>query len=104
MARPVSPNDCGYIDWNEVWKARQDRYDAAKIPGDTSHDWDKKENADRYATNSTGEYDRRIRMTLDDLSVNRTTRVLDIGSGRGRLRSLLPEKYRISPRLNPGPG
>ena len=104
MVRPVSPNDCGDIDWNEVWKARQDRYDAAQIAGDTSHDWDKKENADRYAANSTGEYDRRIRMTLDDLSVNRTTRVLDIGSGPGTLAIPLAGKVQDITAVEPGAG
>ena len=80
MARPVSQKDCGDIDWNEVWKAREDRYDAARIAGDTSHDWDKKENADRYAAQSAGEFEKRIRMTLDGLSVNRT----DKGAGHRR--------------------
>ena len=104
MARPFPQKDCDDVDWNEVWKARQDRYDSTRIAKDTSHDWDKKENADRYAAQSAGEFEKRIRMTLDGLSVSRTTKVLDIGAGPGRLRSLLPEKYRISPRLNPGPG
>ena len=52
MAGPVIHTEYGDIDWNEVWKARQDRNDAARIAGDTSHDWDRKENADRYAAQS----------------------------------------------------
>jgi len=104
MARPFSPKDCDDIDWNEVWKARQDRYDSTRIAGDTSHDWDKKENADRYAASSEHEYDRRIRMTLDGLYVSRTTRVLDIGSGPGTLAIPLAGKVRDITAVEPGAG
>ncbi len=104
MVRPFSPKDCGDTDWNEVWKARQDRYDAAQIAGDTSHDWDKKENADRYASNSKGEYDRRIQMTIDGLSVSRATRVLDIGSGPGTLAIPLAGKVHDITAVEPGAG
>jgi len=98
------PGDCSTIDWNEVWKSRQDRYDAAHIPGDTSHDWNRKENADRYAANSLGEYERRIRVTLDGLLVSRTTRVLDIGAGPGTLAIPLAGKVRDITAVEPGAG
>ena len=104
MAGIVFPKDYGDIDWNEVWKARQDRYDAAQIPGDTSHDWDKKENAERYAAQSAGEFEKRIRMTLDGLSVNRTTKVLDIGAGPGTLAIPLAGKVRDITAIEPGAG
>ena len=81
MAASGVPCRYGDIDWNEVWKAKQERYNTARIAGDTSHDWDRKENADRYAAQSAGEFEKRIRMTLDGLSLSRTTRVLDIGAG-----------------------
>jgi SAM-dependent methyltransferase len=104
MTRPFSPKDCADIDWNEAWKARQDRYDSARIAGDTSHDWDRKENADRYAASSEGEYKKRIRITLDGLSVSRTTRVLDIGSGPGTLAIPLAAKVREITAVEPGAG
>ncbi|MGA2699047.1 MAG: class I SAM-dependent methyltransferase [Methanoregula sp.] len=104
MVRPFSPKDCGDTDWNEVWKARQDRYDAAQIVGDTSHDWDKKENANRYAAQSAGEFEKRIRMTIDGLAVSRTTRVLDIGSGPGTLAIPLAAKVREVTAVEPGAG
>ena len=69
MAASGVPCRYGDIDWNEVWKAKQERYDTARIAGDTSHDWDRKENADRYAAQSAGEFEKRIRMTLDGLSL-----------------------------------
>ncbi len=89
MAGSIIPIACSDVDWNEVWKAQQARHDATRIREDTSHDWDKKENADRYAAGSDGEFQKRIRITLEGLSVNRTTRVLDIGAGPGRLQSPL---------------
>ncbi|MGB8219734.1 MAG: class I SAM-dependent methyltransferase [Methanoregula sp.] len=104
MARPASMVDCCDIDWNEVWKARQDRYDAAQIAGDTSHDWDRKENADRYAAQSVGEFEKRVRMTMDGLAVSRATRVLDIGSGPGTLAIPLAAKVREVTAVEPGAG
>ena len=104
MARPASPGDCCDIDWNEVWKARQDQYDSTRIAGDTSHDWDRKENADRYAAQSAGEFEKRIRMTIEGLSVSRTTRVLDIGSGPGTLAIPLAAKVREVTAVEPGAG
>jgi SAM-dependent methyltransferase len=104
MAGPVIHAEYDDIDWNEIWKARQDRYDAARIAGDTSHDWDRKENADRYAAQSAGEFEKRIRMTLDGLSLSRTTRVLDIGAGPGTLAIPLAAKVREVTAVEPGSG
>ena len=92
------------MDWNEVWKARQDRYDAARIAGDTSHDWDKKENAERYAAQSTGEFDKRVRMTIDDLAPAPSMRVLDIGAGPGTLAIPLAPLVKEITAVEPGAG
>ena len=104
MTAPVHPAEYGDTDWNEVWKARQDRADASRIAGDTSHDWDRKENAERYAAQSVGEFEKRIRMTLDDLAVNPSTRVLDIGAGPGTLAIPLAPKVKEITAVEPGAG
>jgi SAM-dependent methyltransferase len=104
MNAPVPPGAYGVIDWNEVWKARQERYDASRITGDTSHDWDRKENAERYAVQSAGEFEKRIRMTLDGLTVNPSTRVLDIGAGPGTLAIPLAPQVKWITAVEPGAG
>jgi SAM-dependent methyltransferase len=104
MTSPVPPGAYNDIDWNEVWKARQDRYDAARIAGDTSHDWNQKENADRYAAQSGGEFEKRIRMTLDDLTIDPSTRVLDIGAGPGTLAIPLAPCVKEITAVEPGAG
>jgi len=104
MTAPVPPGAYGNIDWNEIWKARQERYDASRIAGDTSHDWDRKENAERYSAQSAGEFEKRIRMTLDDLTVNPSTRVLDIGAGPGTLAIPLAPWVKEITAVEPGAG
>ncbi|MFZ0004805.1 MAG: methyltransferase domain-containing protein [Methanoregula sp.] len=104
MAGSIIPIACSDVDWNEVWKAQQARHDATRIREDTSHDWDKKENADRYAAGSDGEFQKRIRITLEGLSVNRTTRVLDIGAGPGTLAIPLASKVKEVTAIEPGAG
>ena len=104
MTAPVPPGAYGDSDWNEIWKARQERYDASRIAGDTSHDWDRKENAERYAAQSAGEFEKRIRMTLDDLTVDPSTRVLDIGAGPGTLAVPLAPKVKEITAVEPGAG
>jgi len=104
MTAPAHSAEYGDIDWNEVWKARQEQSDTSRIAGDTSHDWDRKENADRYAAQSAGEFEKRIRMTLDDLEVNPSTRVLDIGAGPGTLAIPLAPKVKEITAVEPGAG
>lgn len=72
-------------DWNEVWKARMARHDSTKNFHDPSHNWDKKENAERYFQSSQGEFDARINQTITGLKLDKGYRVLDIGSGPGTL-------------------
>ena len=104
MTGPASLHEYGDINWNEVWKVRQDRHESVRIALDTSHDWDKKENAARYAAQSAGEFEKRIRMTLDDLAVDHSTRVLDIGAGPGTLAIPLAPNVREITAVEPGAG
>jgi SAM-dependent methyltransferase len=91
-------------DWNEVWKERQRLHESVRIPDDPSHDWNRKENAERYDANSRAEYDARIRLTLEGLVVDRTSRVLDIGAGPGTLAiPLAPDVAEIT-AVEPGAG
>jgi ubiquinone/menaquinone biosynthesis C-methylase UbiE len=91
-------------DWNEVWKIRQKRHELSKVSDDSSHNWDKKENAERYDANSRGGYDARIRMTIDGLDINKDSRVLDIGSGPGTLAIPLASRVRDITAVEPGAG
>jgi len=82
---PASHSAYDSIDWNEVWKARQERHELSKHFDDPSHNWDRKENAARYDANSRNGYDARVKLTIDGLDIDRNSRVLDIGSGPGTL-------------------
>ncbi|MDD1694991.1 MAG: class I SAM-dependent methyltransferase [Methanoregula sp.] len=95
---------CMDPDWNEVWKNRQKYHELSKAADDPSHNWDKKENAERYDANSRGEYDPRIRMTIDGLDVSRDSRVLDIGAGPGTLAIPLASRVREITAVEPGAG
>jgi SAM-dependent methyltransferase len=94
----------GNPDWNEVWKERQRLHESIRIPNDPSHDWSRKENAERYDANSRAEYDARIRITLDGLKVDRTSRVLDIGAGPGTLAIPLAPRVKEITAVEPGAG
>ncbi len=103
MSPPGVPDVCS-PDWNQVWKDLQQRHDATKIPEDPSHNWDKRENAERYNANSRGEYDSRIRLTLEGLLVSRDSRVLDIGAGPGVLAIPLAARVKEVCAVEPGAG
>jgi ubiquinone/menaquinone biosynthesis C-methylase UbiE len=103
MPRNGSP-EYGDIDWNEVWKNRQLRHEAAKMFKDPTHDWDKKENAQRYNENSKGEYDARVMMTIKGLRITRKSRVLDIGAGPGTLAIPLAPRVKEITAIEPGKG
>jgi len=91
-------------DWNEIWKARQQRHEASKHFDDPSHNWDKKKNAERYNANSKSEYDARVKMTVASLDISRTSRVLDIGSGPGTLALPLAPLVSEITAVEPGKG
>lgn len=94
----------GDIDWNEVWKARQQRHAASSKSEDTTHNWDRKKNAERYNAGSKGEFDPRVKMTLAGLAISRQSRVLDIGSGPGTLALPLAPLVREITAVEPGKG
>ena len=100
-----SPEQAGRDpDWNAVWKIRQKRHELSKISDDPSHNWDKRENAERYNTNSRIEYDPRIRLTIDGLNIGRDSRVLDIGAGPGTLAIPLAPRVKEVCAVEPGAG
>jgi 16S rRNA G527 N7-methylase RsmG len=103
MPRNGSP-EYGDIDWNDVWKARQKRHEAAKKFEDPTHNWSRKENAERYNESSKGEFDARVTMTIAGLKINRRSRVLDIGSGPGTLALPLAPRVKEITAIEPGKG
>jgi len=94
----------GDIDWNEVWKARQERHESSKHFDDPSHNWDKRENAIRYDTSSRSEYDVRVKTTLSGLPLTPSMRVLDIGAGPGTLAIPLAPLVLEVTAIEPGEG
>ena len=103
MSPDPSPG-CDDPDWNEIWKARQLRHEASKHFDDPSHDWSRKENAERYDTNSRNRYDERVRITVGGLDIDKTSRVLDIGAGPGTLALPLSPLVREITAIEPGEG
>jgi SAM-dependent methyltransferase len=95
---------CVDIDWNEIWKALQMRHDASKLSDDPSHNWNKRENAERYDVNSRSGYDPRVTMTIAGLDISRNSRVLDIGSGPGTLAIPLAPLVSEVTAIEPGKG
>ena len=91
-------------DWNKIWKIRQKRHELSKVSDDSSHNWDKRENAERYDANSRSEYDARIRLTIEGLDINKDSRVLDIGAGPGTLAIPLAPRVREITAVEPGAG
>jgi SAM-dependent methyltransferase len=99
---PVTGSD--EPDWNECWKERQVRHTASKHFDDPSHNWDKKENAERYNAGSKSEFDARVKLTITGLDINRQSRVLDIGAGPGTLTLPLAPLVREITAIEPGAG
>jgi SAM-dependent methyltransferase len=91
-------------DWNEIWKARQCLHESSKQFDDPSHNWDKRENAERYDSSSRSEYDQRVKTTIASLTVNRNSRVLDIGAGPGTLTIPLSPLVKEITAVEPGAG
>jgi SAM-dependent methyltransferase len=91
-------------DWNEIWKARQRLHEASKHFDDPSHNWDKRENAERYDSTSRSEYDDRVRITIACLDITKNSRVLDIGAGPGTLAIPLSPRVKEITAVEPGAG
>jgi len=102
MSRPSSA--CDDLDWNEIWKERQKRHDSSKLFNDPSHNWNKRENAERYDTSSRSEYDDRVKITIAGLDITKNSRVLDIGAGPGTLALPLAPLVREVTAIEPGEG
>lgn len=94
----------GEIDWNEIWRARQLRHAASKHFDDPSHNWDRKENAERYNEGSKGEFDPRVKTTVTSLDISSASRVLDIGAGPGTLALPLAPLVNEITAVEPGKG
>jgi SAM-dependent methyltransferase len=91
-------------DWNAIWKRRQELHESSKESDDPSHNWNKKENAERYDRNARSEYDDRVRKTIEALPVTRDSRVLDIGAGPGTLAIPLAPRVKEVTAVEPGAG
>jgi len=102
MTSPVPAEP--HPDWNAIWKRRQELHESSKVAGDSSHNWDKKENAERYDKNAKSQYDDRVRMTIAALDITPDSRVLDIGAGPGTLTLPLSPHVREVTAVEPGAG
>jgi SAM-dependent methyltransferase len=91
-------------DWNEIWKARQSLHESSKQFNDPSHNWNLRENAERYDSSSRSEYDDRVKTTIDSLEINWNSKVLDIGAGPGTLAIPLAPLVREITAVEPGGG
>ncbi len=100
---PPAPAD-PYPDWNAIWKRRQELHESSKVADDSSHNWDKKENAERYDKNAKSQYDDRVRMTIAALDITPESRVLDIGAGPGTLALPLAPHVKEITAVEPGAG
>jgi predicted RNA methylase len=100
----ISNPEYGEIDWNDIWKARQKRHEAAKKFEDPTHNWSRKENAERYNESSKGEFDARVMMTISGMRTTRNSRVLDIGAGPGTLAIPLAPRVKEITAIEPGKG
>jgi SAM-dependent methyltransferase len=104
MSPSPAPASCPDPDWNEVWKQQQDLQESSKLHEDRSHDWSKKENAERYDANARNEYDERVRASIDALGATKEMRVLDIGAGPGTLAIPLAPLVAEITAVEPGAG
>jgi len=91
-------------DWNGIWKARQVLHESSKHSDDPSHNWNKRENAERYDSTSRSEYDERIITTINGLDITKESRVLDIGAGPGTLAVPLAPRIKEITAIEPGEG
>jgi SAM-dependent methyltransferase len=104
MSPPVAAWTDPDPDWNEIWKLQQKRHESSKISDDSSHDWNKKENAKRYDANARSEYDERVKITIASLGISKNSRILDIGAGPGTLAIPLAPLVKEITAVEPGAG
>jgi len=101
---PASIPSNPYPDWNEIWKSRQILHESSKHFDDPSHNWNKRENAERYDSTSRSEYDERIVTTINGLEITKESNVLDIGAGPGTLAIPLAHHVKGITAVEPGEG
>lgn len=95
---------CPEPDWNAIWMERQRLQESTRTHDDRSHNWDKRENAERYDRNAASEYDDRVRRTIASLPLTKNSRVLDIGAGPGVLALPIAPLVREVTAVEPGAG
>jgi len=101
----LSPEpSCNDPDWNEIWKVRQKRHESSKRINDPLHNWNKRENAERYNSTSRSEYDDRVKTTIAGLDITKNSRVLDIGAGPGTLAIPIAPLVNEVTAIEPGEG
>lgn len=100
----MSPSPEPDPDWNAIWKQRQVLQESTRTHDDSSHNWDRKECAERYDANARSGYDDRVQRTIASLPVTRDSRVLDIGAGPGVLALPLAPLVREITAVEPGAG
>jgi len=101
----LSPEpSCNDPDWNEIWKVRQKRHESSKRINDPLHNWNKRENAERYDSTSRSEYDDRVKTTIAGLDITKNSRVLDIGAGPGTLAIPIAPLVNEVTAIEPGEG
>jgi len=83
----------GKIDWNDIWKELMTTQQRLDKTGDKEGHWNKRENAERF-WKRTQENSERTDSTLNELPLTSGSKVLDIGSGPGRLA--IPIAKRVS--------
>jgi SAM-dependent methyltransferase len=79
-------------------------HESSKHSNDPTHNWDKRENAERYDSTSRSEYDDRVRITIACLDITKNSRVLDIGAGPGTLSIPLSPRVKKITAVEPGAG
>jgi SAM-dependent methyltransferase len=104
MSPAPPPASCPDPDWNEIWKQRQLLQESSKLHEDKSHDWSRKENAERYDANARTEYDERVKTTIASLGAGKNMQVLDIGAGPGTLAIPLAPLVKDITAVEPGAG
>jgi ubiquinone/menaquinone biosynthesis C-methylase UbiE len=68
------------------------------------HNWNKRENAERYDSTSRSEYDDRVKTTIAGLDITKNSRVLDIGAGPGTLAIPIAPLVNEVTAIEPGEG
>ncbi len=93
----------GKIDWNDIWKELMTNQQRLDKSGDKNGHWNKKENAERF-WKRTQENSEKTDSTLNELPLTPESRVLDIGSGPGRLAIPIAKKVSHVTAVEPAAG